>query len=307
MDIQVLVNQLIMLFIMIFTGFGLNKVGLMGEKVDKKFTDFVLRFTTPLLVLGSVIGGDEKRDVHAVFIVFLLSLGMYIALPILAAICTRIFRTPKDHRGVYQFMFIFGNVGFMGYPIVDALFGGKGVLYTGILNILFNVLAYSYGAHIVAKDSGKNAKFELKTLLTPGISICTLAIIIYFLGIQFPKIIVSPIVSFGSMTTPLAMLLIGSTLANMDLKSVFTDKSIYIFIVVRMLITPLVLFFLVKCIVRDPFLQQFMLIMFCMPVGSASVLFAKQYDSDEEFAAKGVFVSTLLSIVTIPLISFICL
>ncbi|KIR02337.1 Malate permease [Lachnospiraceae bacterium TWA4] len=307
MDINVLVNQLIILFLMLFTGFGLNKLGLLGGEVDAKLTTFVLQFTMPLMILASVLGNFGERNIPMVLAIFIISVVMYILLPIVAFLASRIFRIPDYHRGVYQYMFIFGNTGFMGFPLINALFGSEAVLYAGIVNIVFNLLSFSYGAYVVSLDGNKKLELNVKTLLSPGISISILAIIIYFLNIKFPSVIVSPVTSFGNMTTPLAMLLIGSTLAKMDLKSVFTDISCYIFILVRMLALPVALFPLLNLFITDEFLLQFTLIIFVMPVANSCVLFAKQYEADEEFAAKNVFVSTLCSIVTLPLISMICL
>ncbi len=307
MDIASLINQLAVLFIIMFAGFGLNKVGLLGGELDGSLTKFVLQFTMPLMVLASVLTNEGERDMGRVLEVFVIAVITYVALPLLGILFSKICRIPMNHKGVYRYMFVFGNVGFMGFPIVEAIFGADSVLYAGIFNIVFNLASFSYGAYFVSKDGSIKAEFGIKTFLTPGIILSVLAIIIYFTGISFPDFIVSPIDSLGSMTTPLAMLLIGSTIANMDAKSLLKDASIYIFIIIRMFALPLLVYPILKFFIKDTFLLQFSLIMLMMPVANSAVLFAKQYEADEEYAAKGVFLSTLLSIIYIPLVSYICL
>ncbi len=307
MSISTLITQLAILFIMMFTGFGLNKVGILGEAVDQRLTKLVLQFTMPLTVLSSVLNNTGERDISMVLKVFGIGIGMYVILPLLALIFVRLFRIPQGRRGLYQYMFIFGNVGFMGFPIIEALFGAEAVLYAGAVNIIFNLASFSYGAYKVSTDGSERSTLGLKTFLSPGISLSVLAIIIYFLGIKLPIFIVSPVTSFGSLTTPLAMLLIGSTIAKMDAKSIIGDISVYIFVLVRFLILPILAFPLIHLVIKDEFLLSFTMIMITMPVANSAVLFAKQYKADDEYAAKSVFISTILSIITIPVMSLICL
>ncbi len=307
MDMSSLINQLAILFIMMFTGFGLNKIGLLGGEFDQHLNKFVIQVTMPLMVLSSVLTNEGERDMSLVLEVFVIAIVMYIALPLLGILFSKICRIPVDHRGVYRYMFVFGNVGFMGFPIVEALFGADAVLYAGINNIVFNLGSFSYGAYFVSRDGSVKAKISPKTFLTPGIILSVLAIIIYFTGITFPDFIVSPVESFGDLTTPLAMLLIGSTIAGMDIKSLISDVSIYIFIAIRMIALPLIAYPILNFFIDNTFLLQFSLIMLMMPVANTAVLFAKQYGADDEYAAKGVFLSTLLSIIYIPLVFYICL
>ena len=162
------------------------------------------------------------------------------------------------------------------------------------------------GENNADNDSVEKFRFTWTKLLTPGISVAVLALIIFFIDIDFPDVIVSPIASLGNITSPLAMLIIGSTLANMDIREVFNDVRVYVFVAIRFFVLPLALFPLLNLIIKDSFLLQLTMIMLLMPVANTTVLYAKQYGSDENLAAKSIFISTLLSIVTIPLVAYIC-
>lgn len=321
MDINVIIHQMIILFILMGLGYLLNKVHILGPKIDKGITGLILYCTMPAMILGAVLTQEDERDVKLAVSCLIAAAVMYMVLPFIAKLLVWLLRVKPGSKGIYEFMIIFGNVGFMGFPIIAALFGQESVVYGSIFNIFFNLLVYSYGIIIVMKDleerqktEGGNAAaapvekfhFSWKKLLTPGISVAVLALIIFFLDIEFPDVIVSPVASLGNITSPLAMLIIGSTLANMDIREVFNDVRVYVFVAVRFFLLPLVLFPVLKLIIHDSFLLQLTVIMLLMPVANTSVLYAKQYGSDENLAAKSIFISTLLSIVTIPLVAYIC-
>lgn len=306
MDISILKTQMLIIFIMISTGFCLRKAGILGKTIDSGLTKLVLYFTMPCMILNSEIGSETKQDPQMVFKFFIIAVVMYVMLPVIAFLIVRLLRIPTQIRGLYQFMLVFGNIGFMGFPVIGALYGPETILYAGIFNIIFNLVAYTYGIMVVAGDNvqGQQASFSfsINKLLTPGISISILAIVIYFIGVSFPDWVKSPVASFGNMTTPLAMMLIGSTLAGMDLKEVFADKRVYFFALLKEILLPVALFPLMKLAIRDQFLLQFTFILLIMPTANTSVLFAKEYDADENLAAKCVFITTMVSIVTIPLL-----
>lgn len=321
MDINVIIHQMIILFILMGLGYLLNKVHILGPKIDKGITGLILYCTMPAMILGAVLTQEDERDVKLAVSCLIAAAVMYMVLPFIAKLLVWILRVKPGSKGIYEFMIIFGNVGFMGFPIIAALFGQESVVYGSIFNIFFNLLVYSYGIIIVMKDLEERQKteggndvaapvekfhFSWKKLLTPGISVAVLALIIFFLDIEFPDVIVSPVASLGNITSPLAMLIIGSTLANMDIREVFNDVRVYVFVAVRFFLLPLVLFPVLKLIIHDSFLLQLTVIMLLMPVANTSVLYAKQYGSDENLAAKSIFISTLLSIVTIPLVAYIC-
>ncbi|MCR5799914.1 MAG: AEC family transporter [Lachnospiraceae bacterium] len=312
MDTGVIIHQMLILFIIMATGYLLNKVHILGPHIDGGITRFIIYCTMPATILASVVSREGNNDVRLALLCIIAAACMYIILPIIAWILARLMRVPKHIRGIYQFMMIFGNVGFMGFPIIVDVFGEEYLVYCSIFNIFFNLLAFSYGVYLIAGDevegkSGKeDYKFSWKSLLTPGISGAVLALVLYFLNVSFPDVIAGPIESIGSITSPLAMLIIGSTLANMDLREAFNDIRVYILIAVRFVLLPLAIFPLLKLVIPDEFVLQLTMFMLVMPVGNMSVLYAKEYGSDESLAAKSIFISTLLSIVTVPLMVYVC-
>ena len=143
---------------------------------------------------------------------------------------------------------------------------------------------------------------KIKNLLSPGVIASIIALIIYFAHIQLPDVIASTVSMIGDITTPVAMLIIGSTLATIPLKEVFMELKIYPYTLIKQILVPVIVYPILKLFIADPLVLGVTLIMISMPVGNSAVLFATEYDGDVSLAAKAVFMTTLLSIITIPLI-----
>ena len=215
MDIHVLIAQMIQLFLIMFCGYGLFKLGILNPEVDSHLTRLVVNVTMPLIILNSVLTRTEADDSSRVITVFLVSLVVYLLLPLVSFSAVRLLHLPQNQQGVYAFMNTYSNVGFMGFPMITALYGEQALLYVAVLNILFNLSAYSIGVWMMHYVSGKKSGLSLKAILNPGMISSILALLLYFFPVQVPAPVTGAIGSIGGLTSPLAMLLIGANLAGM--------------------------------------------------------------------------------------------
>lgn len=302
MDIQVILMQMVQLFLMIGLGYFLFKVKILDVELNKRLTTLLLAVTTPALIISSVLSTTEYLPFTDILFVFLVGILVYIVLPILGWILVKIMRIPLPQQGLYIFMTVFSNIGFMGFPVMKAIFGNDAVFYTALFNMLFNLLVFSVGTGIMGYGTGRKMNFNPKDLLSPGVIASLVALVIYMAKIQFPNVISSTITMIGDITTPIAMLIIGSTLANIPLKEVFSELRIYPYTFIKQVIIPALAYPVLRLFIQDPLILGVTLIMISMPVANSAVLFATEYDGDVSLAAKAVFMTTLLSIVTIPLI-----
>ena len=302
MDIQVILMQMVQLFLVIGLGYFLFKVKILDVELNKRLTTLLLTVTTPTLIISSVLSTTEYLPFTDILFVFLVGILVYIVLPILGWILVKIMRIPLPQQGLYIFMTVFSNIGFMGFPVMKAIFGNDAVFYTAIFNMLFNLLVFSVGTGIMGYGTGRKMNFNPKDLLSPGVIASLVALVIYMAKIQFPNVISSTITMIGDITTPIAMLIIGSTLANIPLKEVFSELRIYPYTFIKQVIIPVLAYPVLRLFIQDPLILGVTLIMISMPVANSAVLFATEYDGDVSLAAKAVFMTTLLSIVTIPLI-----
>lgn len=307
MNLSVITNQLIVLFLIILLGYLLYKTGIMTESFNKQLTKLVLHVTMPALILDSVLDDAASLPPQTVAAAFAVAIVMYLLLPPVSHLITLILRAPAGQAGIYDFAGIYGNVGFMGFPLISAILGPDALLVTAIFNIVFNLSAYTIGVLIISRGASRREKLSPKKLLSPGILLSVLAIIVYLMHIRLPQTVCSAIGSIGSLTSPLAMMLIGATLATMPVKEMLNEKRTYVFLLLRQIILPLLCWPLMKLLIHDTLLLTVSFIMLSVPVANTCVLFATNYDLDTKIAAKCVFVTTLLCVLTIPLLLIVCL
>lgn len=306
MDVFVILHQMVQLFILLGLGYLLYKVKVIDSDFNKKLTRFVLDFTLPLMMLASMLDQPAEREYLPVAKMFGISIIIYMILPVLAFVIVKILRMPEKDQGMYMMMLTYGNVGFMGFPILDAIYGSTGVFYATMLNIVFNVSAFSAGVIMVnykAEGSSTN-KIQLKSIFSPCIIISLISIAIYFTGIVFPQDIVSACSAAGELTSPLAMIIIGSTIATMDIKSVFDDWRIYLFTFVKQIALPIIMWLILRVFIKDEMMLGICTILMMMPTANICVMLANRHNRNEKLAAKGIFVTTLFAMVSVPLLMF---
>ena len=167
------------------------------------------------------------QSLNDVLFVFAVGLLTYIILPIIGFIIIKVMRIPKNQQGLYIFMTVFSNIGFMGFPVMKAIFGDSAVFYTAIFNMIFNLFVFTIGHSMMSYGTSQKTHMNLKNLISPGVVASLVALFIYFTKLQLPDVICSTISMVGDITTPIAMLIIGSTLATIPVREVFTEMRIY--------------------------------------------------------------------------------
>jgi len=306
MEMSVIIAQMIKFFIMMSVGYGLFKIGIMDSDFNKKVTNLILRVTMPCMIVASVFNVSEDRDFKKVFFVFGLAIATYILLPIIGMIITKIIRCKKEETGIYVFMTIFTNTGFMGFPVVESMLGSEALFYAAIFNMIFNIMLFTVGVKAINYPNGEKSDSSVKKIIThPGVLSALIALVLYFINIPLHPSITGAIDSIGDVTSPVAMLLMGASLAKVPVKKVFNDARIYIFVIIKQVLLPIVTYIVLKQFVTDIQILLVAFVMIAMPIANTSVMFAIEYDKDEELAAKAVFISTLASVVLFPLVLYL--
>ena len=305
MDIMIIINKMIQLFIMIIVGFIIGKTKLFENQFNNQLTQLVLNITMPCLIMSSVMSSINNIQL-ALKDILISTLFLVVILPIVAYICIKILPF-HQHQELYLFMMMYPNVGFMGFPLMQAIFGEKAILSTAIINLGFNLSLFTLGEYVMSYSKNKHSNFSMKSLLTPGVISSIGAIIIYIMHIKFPSLFVQPITLIGNMTTPLAMMIIGMTLSQYHVQTIINDYKVYFFTLFIDLLLPMIFYPAFNIFINNQMIKGISLIILAMPVANGAVLFAKKYNQDELLATKTVFISTLLSILTIPFIVYICL
>ncbi len=285
-------------------GFYLNKKNILDQETSKKMSTMVVNFTAPLLIISSAsqVAGDNQ----GVIILMLLSgLFLYLLFPFISMAAARLVKAPSDCRGVYQCMIMFANTAFMGYPVVQALYGESAIFYTTIFNFGYNVLFYTYAAFLLDKDAGQASKFEPKRLLSAGFLAGMLAIAIPFSGITLPDLILQPCSFIGNITTPMSMLIIGSNMANYPIHDIFSEKKIYVMAFIRLLVMPVLTALYMSFLTDDPLLICMTAMTIGMPVGSMVAMASSKYEKQGRIGSISVVMTTICSMATIPILAVI--
>lgn len=305
MDIYQIIKTMIVLFSIILIGYYSNKKNLLDKPTNSKLASLVLNITLPALIINSVVTNEEalisKKEIIAIFFIGIVLYGFLI---IISKLIIKILKFNDENGPIYELLLIFANTGFIGYPIIKVIFGDGSIFPFSILHLPFNVLLFSYGVYSI-KNGKEKSKIKMKDIMNPGVIASIVAMFIFLFEVQLPEVFVSLSKILGDATTPLSMILIGSSLAFIPIKEIFTDKKIYIVTLIKLIILPIIIFLISKVIFTNELIIGFLILSVTLPAGSSIVMLTTQYESNEKVASLGVFISTLLSIITMPLITYL--
>lgn len=290
------INQVAVMMILIAVGFVLTKLGKLSETGVADITSLLLYVVTPCLILNSLLGIESISARDLVLAMLLPALAITIA--IVLSLC--FFRKDEPSRKkVLRFSAAFSNAGFMGLPLVQGIVGDEGVALGSFFVVVFNLFCWTYGYGMM---SGGKVSVK-KALLNPGVIGLAVGLPVCLLKISLPKIVTSPISFLSGLNTPLAMLVIGSYVARADIKSVLRDKGVYLSVFLRLIFAPAI--FLLVLVLIKPGRVLFLTnaIQAASPVAANAVLFSVAYKADSRLASGTVALSTLFSIVSLPLIA----
>lgn len=300
---MILFKQMLILFLLMLVGFYLAKKGVLDNKISGFLSMLIVDIANPCLILSGCLSGNGMS--RKTFLeTMALAVGIYIVWILLAEIAIPLFFKEKKAQGVYKVMFVFSNMGFMGFPIISAMYGAESLLCASIFLLPFNLLLYTYGMYCMAGRVG-DKKSVLKKCFNTGTIAGITAIVISLCELKVPDVAGNTIEMLGNLAAPLSMMVIGASFTEMKVKEVFGDFRLLIFSLIKLIGFPVAGFFLIRLVTDDVVLQGICLIILATPVGSMSAMLARQYGGDYAAASKGIAVTTLFSIVTMPLVFFI--
>ena len=293
--------QVLVLFILILVGYIARKRNLLDEHTTSKLSSLTMSIFLPAMIIDSMQIDYSPEMVDRIVKLLVISIVMY-TFSFLIAYCLKfIFKSSKD-IGIYQYIVMFSNVGFMGYPVVEAVLGKEAVFYTAIFNLPFNLLIITIGTYFLSK--GKNDySFSFKSFINPVIVSIFIGLIIFISSIKLPVFINKPIAMLGNITTPISMLVIGSMLCASSASECFFNKKLYFVSFIRLVFLPFAIYLLFKGQIQDSLLLSIPIVISSMPAAANTAIMASEYDANATLASQAVFFTTLFSIITIPLIS----
>ena len=293
MNFTTSINQILILFIIIIIGTAAKKAKIITTDIQSSITTILMKIAVPATVIASVNFERSNDVIPNMLQILLITILSYFVI-ILG--CTFF---PKS--SVFTSLIVFANVGFMGYPVARAFWGETGVFYTAIVNLVFSVLMWTYGIFLF----NRNEKLNFKKLLNMGTISTVIALVLFLLQLKLPYTIQTALSMTGNLTTPLSMLLIGSQIGGISIRKLISDKRVYAVCVIKLVLIPAITVLALKAAGTNSTVTSICTIMAAMPSGATNVIFANEFNSDTVFASVGVFMTTLFSILTLPLTVYV--
>lgn len=294
------------MLILLGVGYGLYKGRLLGDDATKQLSNIALTVIMPIVIFNSYQTEFAPKKLRGLLIALVLS---FLAQGLFVAAATIIVRPTNENYQTERFALCYSNCAFMGIPLVDATFGADGVFYLTAFITAFNVFMWTHGVVLMSGGEKRSAKERLKNLLkiliSPAILAVLLGLVFFFTGLRLPDILQTPLNYLGSMNTPLAMLVSGATIAKSGLLDCFKSRRVYFLQAFKLIIVPVLLtalFVPLRMFGVDGMIVNTVLIAAATPTASATIMFAYKFGRNEKCASDHFTLSTIASIVTIPLI-----
>lgn len=301
MDFFQITNSIIILFIMMAVGYAAYRMKVIDRQGARGLSSFLVNISLPCLIIVSMqipltseSFGNAMEMLGVAAVYYVISFVFAFAFPWLLA-------RNEPEKGVMKFMLVFSNLGFMGIPVTAAIFGQDAVFYTSLVMLPFGLLVFSAGILMLRPDMGKN--LNPKLFLNSGIISSLVGLLFFFIGFSIPSPFIDVLQILGDLTTPLAMVVVGALLATLPVSGMFDDARIYIISFLRLIAIPFVVFLVLTPFVEDQLFVGIAVLLASMPVAANAVFMAEEYDVDSTLASKGVFISTMLSLITVPAIA----
>lgn len=292
------------LFAIVIVGFIAGKLGYMGGDFDKRLSSLVIDITCPALILSSTMSG-QLPDREMILPLLLISLLTYILLTGVALLVPRWLTKRHDDEGIVGFALMFGNVGFIGYPVVASIFGHEAVFYAAVLNVVNTFAVFTIGVMLIMGGRGAYT-FHKKVLWSTPMLAAYLAILIVALGIDnVPRVISQPLTLIGQITVPAALLIIGSSMSHLSARTMLGNSTVYITTLFRLALLPLALFFLFNALGFQQLVVNINTVVIAMPVATYGTILCLKHGRDTTLITEVTFITTLLSVVTIPLVAML--
>lgn len=292
------IDEVLILSIIMAVGVFARRKNMIREKAVTDLSNLLINITLPALLISSFNYNYSSNMFIEAKRIFFYSTLLNLILVFLSRFFT--LKYDKDSSKIIRFATVFSNSGFMGYPVLAGLFGKVGIFYGAVFNIPLNIIMFNLG---IMMYTGKSDIRALKgVILNPAISATVIGFLMFLFSVKIPNVPRNAISTIGDMTTPLSMIIVGCMLAEMKLKDIFNGSIAYYICFLRLLLIPVISFIVLKLIQADSLMLQISVVIEAMPVAVLSPILAQKYNSDEKLASKSVFITTMVSMITIPII-----
>ena len=303
MNLSTVFAKMAMLILIMLLGYLCARIGITGPEFNKRVTPLVMNVLLTATILNSVLSVPDFSGVEIIDYVVVTTVMTVLCL-LVAWRLPRLLRTPAGDVGAMRLVTAFTNVGFVGLPVVAAIYGSEMVFFASLANIPFNILLYSIGA--VQLSVGKGARFDWHAVLNMPVIATLVSVVLLLSRIHVPAVLADTISTLAGATIPLSMLIIGTSLGAISVRAALTDWRVYAVSAVRLLVCPVLTWLVLRPFAGGALLGIPVLLAAC-PSAMVVTALCLQYGRSDAFASKCIFLNTILSAVTMPLVIWLLL
>jgi len=295
----------LVLFFLILTGFAARKLNVVDEGFVKSLSSFLFNIAYPALIIKSMqFPFTTQSFIMSSRLVAISILVLIISWCVAKFVNTAVKSNPAT-AGVTTFSIMYSNFTFMAFPVIEELYGEEMLFYLAIFTVALRIAYCTHGVNTISGSMKEKSGINIKSVMNPPVIAILVGLVLYFFSLKLPYPVARTIDMLSQVVSPLGMVIAGLILAEFDFKEVFKGYRAYLISFVRLIVIPLIVFLVVRVMGLSDIERQIAVIVSAMPVASVGVIISAKYGADRKLAAKATFISTLFSIITVPLISLV--
>lgn len=299
MSTLIILQQMAVIAILVGIGIMLYKKAMVDDETSKKLSAIVIDVCNPALVMSCVLTGNIKATHKELLTAVGVAVVIYSLLCLLGIVIPKVIGVVDIEQKYYNLMTVYTNVGFIGIPVGKAVLSDTGMLYVIVFNVMFCLFFYTHGIQVLG---GKKEKIQFSKLLSPGTCMSLLTLVVFWFHISLPDILGNSIIYLGNATVFLSMSLLGISLAKSSFKEGFQERSIWSYILVRMLLLPILLAYVLRALHLSEDMVQAFCLMVSMPAANLPLIQAEKTGENTKILSRGIMVTTVVSFVTITIV-----
>jgi len=309
METRIILSQIFILAVVVIIGAIAAKLKVLTPESKDMLSKVIFNISLPLMLFTNFLKLDSTPKLLENSIVVISVSGFVILfLFLMGWLATRIFKIKGREAAVFRAHSMFGNTIFLGFPLITALYGPEGLLYASMFQLISNLIMWTLGVVVLTHENGTSWKKNLIRVINPNTLATLTGLLFFLLSIKLPALLIKPLSELGSANTWLCMLYIGAMLAFSNIGGLLGKKSLYIISINRLIFVPAILISLfavlsaIAGIAPDKLVTSVIILEASMPCMASVVIMAKELGADDHLAVGNVFISTLLSILTLPIV-----
>lgn len=304
-DFFLTLQNVSVLFLLIVIGFIAGSTNLISVEGQKDITQLVLYVTMPATIISAMQVEMNTQRLQTSMIIFIILIFCYIFMYVVGHFTSKSLPIKKGQQDIFQVALLLSNTSFMGYPIILSLLGPDALFYAVVgAGFIFECVAWSLGTYLISRNGTETAVFNWKKIVfSPGILSILVGLAVFIFQLSIPEPFNSVITAISPATSPLAMIVIGIMLSRSNIKEAFQNKTLYLAAALKLLVIPMIILFTLKFLGFTGASLVIPVIMMSMPSASYVAMFSSNYGNDEQYSSQVVFLTSLLSMLTIPIIT----